>query len=67
MRGWSDDDHAEYEALMAEACGDPQGGRKATAETAERIHALLLDAEQAGRRWATQVLDDAVRSGLQSR
>lgn len=63
MTTMDEDERAEYEATMREAGGDPSNGGKNAAEAAARLHQLLLDAEQAQRRWASRVLDDDVLEG----
>lgn len=60
----SDEERDEYEALMAECCGDPENGGKRMSIIAERLRVALVDAEQAGRTWATHTLDDALLDGL---
>jgi hypothetical protein len=60
----TDDERDEWEAMLAEAHGDPANGGKATKAMAARLADALRDAEQAGRRWAAHVLDDATADGL---
>lgn len=63
-RYMSDDERAEFEALLRETIGDPNNGGKFIGERAVALRDGLLDAEQAGRKWATMVLDDALIDGL---
>lgn len=53
----------EYNALLTEAGYYEDGKKRPSGEIAERVHRALLDAEQAGRRWATLALEDDARSG----
>jgi len=61
----SNEDRAEYESLMQQAWGD-NGHTVVTAEAASHMRRLLVEAEQAGRPWASVILDAALASGLQS-
>ena len=49
----------EYRAILDEVAA----GTKSTGERAAELDRLLLDAEQAGRRWATEALRDSRLSG----
>lgn len=62
----SDEERAEYDALLYEATHHSDGKRRKTREIGPRLQTLLNDAEQAGRRWAGWVLDDALLTGLQA-
>lgn len=64
MKWMTDEECQEWEAMLAEAHGDASNGGKATKAMASILRRLLLDAEQAGRRWAASVLDDATVDGL---
>lgn len=57
----------EYDALMTEAGFDGLGKPYPAAEVAGRMHDALLDAVQAGRRWAEWVIEDDTHSGHLSR
>jgi len=58
-------DQGELDALMAEAW-PPAADSHDTATCARRMRDLLLDAEQAGRPWATTILDRSVILGCES-
>ncbi len=60
----TDEERDEFEALMQECCGDPENGGKRISIVAERLRVGLSDAEQAGRRWAAHVTDEALLDGL---
>lgn len=62
-----EEEQEEYDALLADAIGDVKEGTKATRRLALRFHELLLDAEQAGRRWAGRVLDEDAIAGHEKR
>lgn len=53
----------EYNTLLSEAGYYEDGKKRPSGEIAERVHAALRDAEQAGRRWATWALEEDARSG----
>lgn len=59
----SNEERAEYDALVFEAGFDESGTRRPSHEIAERFHDLLLDAVQAKRPWAQWVLDEDARAG----
>lgn len=62
------EERAEYHALMERACIDPGTGRpRPTRELGEAVMADLRSAEQAGRSWATMMLDSAAEAGLATR
>lgn len=60
------DERAEYDALFYEASYDADGKPRATAEVGDEMLRLLHDAEKAGRKWATWILDDALLAGLRA-
>lgn len=60
----SDEERAEYDALLYDATHHRDGSRRKSAEVGERFRDLLRDARQAGREWAGWVMDDAMLSGL---
>lgn len=62
MKFITEDEREDYLSLVDEACGDDP--RPNTTEAAPRLRDLLLAAEQAGRPWASLVLDDAQLAGL---
>lgn len=66
MKWMTEEELTEWEAMLVDAHGDPDNGGKATKAMAAALHRMLLDAEQAGRRWAAHVMDDATVSGLHS-
>ncbi len=66
MKWMTEEELTEWEAMLTAAHGDPSDGGKATKLMAAKLHQLLLDAEQAGRRWAAHVVDDATVDGLHS-
>ena len=59
----SNEERAEYDALLFEASFDSNLKRRSSHEIAERMHALLLDAVQAKRAWAQWVLDADAHAG----
>lgn len=59
----SDEERREYRELLAEAGYDEHGRQRPSDEIGERMHALLLDALQSGRKWAPWALDDDVKAG----
>lgn len=59
----SQEEREEYDALLFEAGYDEAGGRRPSGEIGDRMHALLIDAVQAGRPWAGYVIDDDARRG----
>jgi hypothetical protein len=63
----SAEERAEYDDLMYTARFYDDGKSRPSHEIAERMHALLLDAVQAGKPWAQWVLDDDIRAGHLSR
>lgn len=70
--GWkredlSDDERKEYDDLLTEAGLDDNGQAREAGEIAERMHRLLLAADQAGRRWAQWILADDAEEGHRRR
>lgn len=63
----STEERAEYDALLYEAGYDTDGQRRPSGEIGDRMHRLLADAVQAGRTWASYVIDDDARRGHVSR
>lgn len=61
-----DEERAEYDALFYAALHDEYGKRRKSRDIAPEMHRLLIDAQKAGRKWASWVLDDAVMAGLGS-
>lgn len=59
---WDDDSHAEYNLLLQESW---DAGRS-TSDRTDRFMKGLLDAEQAHRPWAVEVLAQCARAGAQS-
>lgn len=59
----SPDERREYEELLTEAGYDADNRKRPSGEIADRIHALLLDAVQAGRPWAQWAIDEDARAG----
>lgn len=53
----------EYNALLTEAGYDEDGKKRESGEIGERVHKALLDAEQAGRTWATWALEEDAKAG----
>lgn len=56
-------ERAEYEQLLTDAGYDKDNRKRPSGEIAERIHAFLLDAVQAGRPWAQWAIDEDARAG----
>lgn len=61
-----DDQRHEYDEAMTEAIGTDRDS-KVTREMGERVRQMLLDAEQAQRPWASQMLDDDQLAGCVNR
>jgi hypothetical protein len=59
----SPEERVEYDALMTEAGYDENGQARPSVEIGDRIHAMLTDAAQAHRTWASWVLDTDARKG----
>lgn len=59
----SPEERDEYDALMYEAGRDTSGKPYPSGEIGPRVHTLLTDAEQAGRQWATWVIEDDTITG----
>lgn len=60
----SDEERAEYDALLYDATHHRDGARRKSAEVGDRFRELLHDAAQSGRQWADWVMDDAMIAGL---
>lgn len=63
----SPEEREEYDALLYEAGYDEVGNRLPSRLIGDRMHTLLADAVQAGRVWASYVIDDDARTGHLSR
>lgn len=63
----SPEERAEYDALMTEAGYDEFGVARPSHEIGDRMTAMLADAVQAQRPWATWVRDSDARAGHLSR
>lgn len=61
------EERAEYDALLYESGYDDQGNKRPSAEIGPWMHALLENAERAGRSWAGWVIADDVEVGHLSR
>jgi hypothetical protein len=65
LRNLAPEERPEHAGLMAEAGYDETTGRVLPAHVIkQRLVRLLLDAEQAGRKWATYLMRDALANGL---
>lgn len=63
MRNWDDDERAEFDLAVEMAW---RAGRNSHERGAEFLR-IVRDAEQAQRRWATEVIDSALRDGMWKR
>lgn len=63
----TEEEREEYEQLLKECCGDPGNGGKRISVIAARLQDGLRDAEQAGRAWATHILEEDQLAGHANR
>lgn len=59
----SPEEREEYDLLIEEAGFDEDGTERPSGEIGERMHDLLVDADQAGRVWASYILRDDAEAG----
>ncbi len=59
----SPQERREYEELLTAAGYDEHNRKRPSGAIADRMHELLLDAQQAGRKWATWAIEDDARAG----
>lgn len=60
----SPEERVEYDEMFYAATHDDLGKRRKPADVGVELLRLLRDAEQAGRQWATWIIDDATLTGL---
>lgn len=63
----SPEERAEYDELVVDAGYNDDGEPWPSHEIADRLVAMLTDADQAGRAWARYMLDDAAAAGCLAR
>lgn len=65
MKFLTAEEREEWESMLTDAVGSADDGAKVTRRAADALKKLLLDAEQAQKKWAGMVFDEATLRGLQ--